>query len=841
MSTLGTSVTTQDDDDDYTSDPKEAKKVHRWVQEIDFYETQSRQWVEKGKKILRRYKDDRSPREQRVPRYNILWSLVESTLPALYGNNPKPDIERRFRDKDDVGRIASMVLERSITYFVNESYGDAVRQAVKDRVLPGRGLVWVRYEPHFKDVSQDENEETSEEGYQLTDDVTDTNDGSGEEVDLGESENIDEKPEQEVSNELVAWDYVHWQDFGHTFGRTWDEVSAAWRKVYLVRKELEERFGEEVGKKIVLDYSPHDLKDNKYDEVEKKATIYEIWDKADKKVYWIHKDYVHCPLDEQDDPLGIDGFWPFPMPLYATLANDDCIPVPDYIEYQDQAAELDELTSRIGAITKAVKVAGVYDKSASGIERLLAEGVENQLIPVDQWAIFAEKGGMKGVMEILPMQEILQTLLGLYQAREQVKGDLYEISGSADIMRGQSDPDETAKAQGIKAQFGTMRLNDKQEQVKRFCRDLIKIGTQIIANHFSIETIKKICGVQLLTEQEKQIVQMRKQALEQFAQVRKQNPQLPPPQLPPLPDWLMKCDQEDMEELMENPTWEEIEKLLQDEITLSYKIDIETDSTIKFDQEAEKASRVQFMEAVGQFISASTKNTNPDLNPLLAKMLEFGVRGFRVGKELETAFEIAIHKLEKDASGPPKPDPEMMKMQGEQQLAQAKMQADQAMAQQRVQADLQIEAAKSESEAKRLQLQSQVDAHQGQVDAEVEKFKIELEGQMEMQKAKLESETRIVVAQIQAKASMKQAAMTKGADPLAASDPAWDQADIGDGQQAPSITDLITTVVQQLQSTLAGMTDSHNKVIQSHQDLANAVSRPKKIIRDEQGNIVGVQ
>ena len=118
---------------------------------------------------------------------------------------------------------------------------------------------------------------------------------------------------------------------------------------------------------------------------------------------------------------------------------------------------------------------------------------------------------------------------------------------------------------------------------------------------------------------------------------------------------------------MANPTWEEVEKLLKDEITLSYKIDIETDSTIKFDQEAEKQARVEFLKAVGEFMGAVSQNTNPDLAPLYGKLLEFGVRGFRVGKELETAFDLAIHKLEKDAEGPPKPNPEMAKLQGEQQ------------------------------------------------------------------------------------------------------------------------------------------------------------------------------
>lgn len=812
----GTSVTTEANEDGLANTLGEARKVKRWVQEIKFYETKSQQWTEKGKKILRRYKDDRSPREQKVPRYNILWSIVRSSIPALFGKNPKPDIERRFRDKDDLGRISSMVLERAITYFINKSFKSTVKQAVLDRLLPGRGLVWVRYEPHFKDAEVNENEEVADEGLEITEDVESYEDDNA-------------GGDTELANETICWDYVHWQDFGHTFGRTWEEVGAAWRKVYLTRKQLIARFGEELGEKITLDYSPHDLKDNKYDEVEKKATIYEIWDKDDKKVLWVHKDYPTQPLDEQPDPLGLEDFYPFPMPLYATLANDDCIPTPDYIEWQDQANELDELTSRIGSITKCVKVAGVYAKSAQGIERVLAEGVENQLIPVDQWAMFAENGGLKGAMELLPMEEILQTLLGLYQARDQVKKDLYEISGSADIMRGDSDPDETATAQTLKSQFGTMRLDEMQEQVKDFCRDLVQIGTQVIANHFSIETIKKICGIQLLTEQEKQLVQFRMKALQQFAQQQQAmkpqpgappQPPMQPPQLPPLPDWLQKCDQEDMDELMENPTWEEVERLLSDEITLSYKIDIETDSTIKVDQEADKAARVEFLEAAGKFISAAESNTNPDLIPLLAKMLEFGIRGFHVGKELETAFDVTIRKMEKASGGPQKPDPQMAKVQGDLQIAK-----------ERLQGDMQIEQQKSQDEQKRLEMQAKVDAHQGQVDAEVEKFKMELQSKFDMAKAKMDNETKIIVAKISAGAK----AVAEGGD-----DPHVPPTS-PDGSLGPSVNDLLKTVQQQLQQTFSTIDQSNQNVIKSHQAMAQVMTQPKRVMRDEQGNIVGIQ
>lgn len=867
MTGVGTAIV-DGDPDELKAKVADAKKQKRWVQEIKFYETKASSWETKGKKILRRYKDDRSPREQKAPRFNILWSITESAKPALFSNNPKPDIERRFRDKDATGRYASMVLERSITFFIDQKFKDAMDQAVIDRLLPGRGTIWVRYEPHFKDAEVNENEEVADEGLEITDNVESYSaaersakrDGYD---DAGSSDpNAIQEPAEILDDEAVCYDYVHWQDFGHSFGRTWDEVPAAWRKVYLTKAELIARFGKEIGEKISLDYSPEDLKENREQEIEKKATVYEIWDKAEKKAIWIHKDYLPGPLDEKDDPLELKDFWPFPKPLFATLANDTCIPVPDYTEYQDQAAELDELTSRIGAITRAVKIAGVYDASAPGIERILAEGVENQLVPVQGWAALSEKGGIQGSYALLPMDQILKTLLGLYEARDKVKADLYEISGSADVMRGQSDPDETAEAQNIKAQFGTMRLNDKQDQVKRFARDLVKIGTEIIAKHFSIDTIKKICGIELFTEQDKQTVKTRMQMLAQFQQQQEafkqqqtaaQQPQAAPPQgvppgappqqpgmqsgnlpavmpsappqapqLPPLPDYIQKMDQEDLQEAMENPSWEDVEKLLRDNTTLAYKIDIETDSTIKFDQNAERDARVQFLDATGKFLTSAMQNQNPDLEPLLAKLLEFGVRGFRVGKELESAFDTAIHKLEKSAADPTKQRPN---------AEVEKIKSDQAMETQKMQNNMTLEKQKSDDEKARLQLQAQVDQHQGEVDAGVNKFKIEQQGKVDLEKARLESETKIIVAKIGAGAK---AVAEGGMD--ATIPPTGDLV----GTMGPSLNDLMHTVIAQLQQTFQGIQQSNQNVIQSHQQLAQAMMRPRQVVRDEQGNISAV-
>lgn len=699
-------------------DDTDADLLARYKEEIKYYEKEAQAWEERARKILRRYKDERSPREARVPRFNILYSNIQTLLPAIYGKNPKADIERRFKDKDPLGRVTSDVLERCTDYFCDtEAFRSSLRAALFDRLTAGRGTTWTRYVPHFRDAEL-QGEETDG---QLDDDME-----------------AEDDVLEEVYYEEANTDYVPWPDLGHNWARIWDEIYIGWRKVYLTRKEMEERFGEEIAALVPLDYAPKGLNDQKKETTQKKAVIYECWDKQDKMVRWLHKD-VSQWLDEKEDPLKLPDFFPFPKPLYSILANDSMIPVPDYIEYQDQANELDEITSRIGAITKALKVAGVYDASASGVERLLAEGVENKMIPVEQWAVHSEKGGLKGVMDFLPIETIAKTMMDLYDAREKVKQDLYEITGIADILRGQSDPNETATAVNTKGRFATLRLGDSQDEMARFARDAVKNVAVVIANHFSMDTIKKISGVKLLTAAEKMQIQMQMQQQAQMAQQQAMmqqppaqpgQPPAPPPQVPKPPPI-----DDDLQELLDNPTWEEVEQLLRDEPGLCFKIDIETNSTIKMDEEAEKASRVEFLKAAGQFM-ASMQTAPPVAQPLLAHMLMFGVRGFSVSREIESQFEIFAAKLEKQAASAPAnpPSPEMLKVQAQQQQNQAEL----AMKQKEIEMTTQQQAANDQRDAQRedqrMQLDHQYKIQEMQQDYALKMKEMEMNADLDMKK-----------------------------------------------------------------------------------------------------------
>lgn len=786
------------------SSDDEAGEVARWVTEIRLYDREADPWTERGKKIIRRYKDDRKANDTRV-RFNILWSNVQTLSPALFAKNPKPNVERRFQDDDDIGRLASEVIERGTSYFIDDKYYDVMREIVNDRLLVGRGTGWLRYVPNF------ESQSTDEEG-DVTDDV----------------------PLPEVYSEEIIMDYVHWQDFGCVWGRTWEEVPAVWRRVYMDRDALKKRFPDK-WESIPLDYTPEKMNDEKIAETAKKATIYEIWDKVNKKAVWIHKS-VSEPLDTIDDPLKLKDFFPCPRPLFATLANDTIIPVPDYIEYQDQADEIDELTARIALLTKAVKVAGVYASDAEGVQRLLNEGLENRLVPIEQWAMFAEKGGLKGVMEFLPMKEIVETIAALYEARDKVKKDLYEISGISDIIRGEGDPDETATGVKTKGQFATLRLNSMQGEVARFCRDTVRIIAEIICKHFSDDTVKKLSGLKLMTAQEKQQFQSMQQ-LQQLQAQKAQQGGGQPPQAPPV--------DEKMQEMLSDPTWEDVIALLKDDTMRCFRIDIETDSTIKADQDADRAARVEFLTAAGGFLQQAVTIPNPELMPLLMNMLMFGVRGFHVGKDLESSFKVAMKKIQDEADNPtPKPDPEMAKVQMQQQIEQSKMQ----LSQQQSENDLKLEQAKAQKEAEveqaRMQADQQNAATQASVQREIEDKKLqhsalELAVKREVEFAKIKSGEKM--ARVKAKAGSSMSDVQSDEAGLVDDEEGptkLDQMVSGNQDMQKSMQQLLPAMEQQMQ-VLLKLAEGQAQAMQGIQQAVAAISAPRRVVRGPDGRVQG--
>jgi hypothetical protein len=769
-----------------------------WYKTIMGYERSYKRWEARVDRIVKKYKDDSRYDRNPNARFNILWSNVQTIQPAIFARLPRPDVSRRFRDNDPIGRVASMMLERALEFEI-EHYGDykeAMNNAVLDRLLGGRGVAWVRYEPHIVGEESGEAKGAPDDGYQVTEDADEAETAEG----------IKNENQERIEYECAPVDYVAWRDFGHTIARTWAEVTAVWRKVYMSRPALVERFGEELGYKIPLDTKPDDLKQSyKSDDGVYEALIYEIWDKETGKVLWISKSLGKI-LDERDDPLGLENFWPCPKPLYSTLTTDSLEPIPDFVIYQDQARELDVLCDRIDGLINALKVRGVYDASASELSRLFSEGENNTMIPVHNWMAFAEKQGMKGAIDLVDLAPFASALMSCYQAMEQVKGQIYELMGIADIQRGQTDPNETLGAQIIKSNNAAGRLKTMQHAVVDFATSLLSIKAQIICNHFTDETLVQISGAMQLSPQDQQFIP---QAIE----------------------------------------------LLRNEAAKNFRIEVTSDSMIYQDEQQEKQDRMQFLQAMGGFLQQTMPIIQhaPELAPMAIEMMKFGVTAFKAGKQLEgiidqTADEIRT-KAQQMQGQPKPPPPEIQKMQMQMQIEQAKLQANQALEQARLQANQAAEQAKVTADAQRLQMEAQIDQQKMQMQMQLEKAKQEyqaqenqLKFQLEEQRNQMDREMEVKVAQMKMMTERNTQVLLAHINNGAKIETARISAGTDDGQTAYMHEEDMAQAMQNPMETVASaINNNSNQMAMMLAEMMNKLNQPKTVVRGADGKIVGVQ
>lgn len=675
-----------------------ATRMQGYLDAIAKYEREYKKWEKRASDINKRYRD-----EDRVntdasnnAQFNILWSNVQILVPATFARVPQPDVARRFRDQDPVGRVAALLLERGLEFETQHypDYRDTMKQVVQDRFLGGRGTAWIRYEPHFKTIEQT----VPEDGVQVTEDAEAA------------------EPEEQIDYECAPVDYVHWKDFGHSVARTWEEVTLVWRKVYMSENAVEERFGEDIAKKIPYDSTPEDLKTadrNAQTTVKQQACVFELWDKEEGVAVWFSKSMKEF-LDEKSDPLKLQHFFPCPKPLYATLTNETLVPVPDFSLYQDQARTLDILADRAAGLVRMLQLKGVYDAGAdASLARLFTEGNNGNLMPVKNWAAFAEKNGLKGQIDVYDLTPIVHALEAVYDAAEQQKQQVYEIMGISDIVRGASNPNETLGAQEMKGQYASMRLRSMQSDVSRFATDILQLKAQVMCSKFNPQTLVAISAAEQLSEGDKAIIPQAMALL--VGQDRLMDPSAESP----------------------NPL-------------RGFRIEVSTDSMIQMNEAEEKRDRMEFLTANGVFMEKATALTAnageaaPIIVPLIMEMWKFGVTGFKVGKTIEGQFDEATDKLKKLASQPkppPPPDPAILKLQAEQKMHQEDRQMEMQNNERDKKLDLFLEQQK-------ITLENQRMANEKMMDMALAKWE-----------ALLDARTKVAVAGIGAKSREKDRGM----------------------------------------------------------------------------------
>lgn len=702
MADTATQANTLERPEDLGNTPEAVAR--RWKLELKLADKRESSWRKKAAEIYRLY----TPDSPAANSFNILWTNTETLRQSVYNSLPQPDVRRRYQDGDPLGKAVAEVMTRALEFSQDTYDFDAVlKNDVLAMLLPGRAVSRVRYVPDIAEVPA---EEGKTDGY------------------------------EEISWEQVICERVQWDDFRILCAaKCWDEVNAIGFRHRLTRDDCIDKFGEEIGQEIPLDsVDDEDVKKSKdVADLFKTAEVWEIWDKEKKEVIWICPTYAK-PCKTQPDPLKLSGFFDIPRPLYAIENDQTLVPSALYTQYEQQAKELNLVSRRINKLIGILKSRGIYDATLTEISEL-AKADDGQMVPAANVTALLERGGLEAAIWMMPIENIAIVLKELYVQRDATKQVIYEITGISDIMRSASDPNETLGAQKIKTQWGTQRLQRMQKEVQRYIRDLIRLKAEIIAEKFQPETLEKMTLVQLPHQAE---VDAKKQAfLQQYQMVVQQavsqgQPPPPMPQLPPDPI-----------------TWEKVVEAMHDDATRTFRVDIETDSTLTATQDSDMEGLNQVLGGVAQIMTAFAPAVDRGAMPVEAvkEMILAVTRRAKMGSAVEDA-------LEKMKQPDPAPDPNAAKAQADAQIAQQQMQADvelekfkATMEDQRLEREAQREFAKAQQQAEldaqvtqaEQAAQAQQNQHQNELEAKRAQFEAQLKADLEREKYAFEERQQV--------------------------------------------------------------------------------------------------
>ncbi len=404
----------------------------KWLLKMNEAEKKFADYYALINEIRQYYRNDRQKNKQ-----NIFWASVETLKPFLYFKQPHPFVVRAGKNNDETESLACRILERALNWDLKQfDFDSAVKYARNDFLLSGMGILWEQYVPTFKYVGTDMIKDREQVNTVYTNPTTF----------LADTDKVD----------------------------VWEDVSWIARRLYMNMREIYDNFSENVADYLYQSFGPDGV-----------ITVYEIWDKPSRSIYYLSPDYAPDFLQVNGDVLHLSGFFPCPKPIMGTLTNDGIIPVPDYVEIKSILDELDGVNNRMRLTMQALKVSGCYDNAFPELANILDKDVT--LISLSDFARLKDAGGLSGIIEFAPIAQYVEALQVLAERRRVLIESIYEITGVSDVMRGSTRQNETATAIKQKTNFGTLRNQDRQNDMQRFLRDLLKIKAEIICEHFAPE------------------------------------------------------------------------------------------------------------------------------------------------------------------------------------------------------------------------------------------------------------------------------------------------------------------------------------------------------------------
>ena len=635
--------------------------------------------------------------------YNILFATTELMLPAVFSSTPIPSVSRKYESKDPTGLLVSQISEKVLTHLIDPNRAENSSYYDALENCVFDGLV-----PGLGAVNVQYKPQIQEAPEATPEGKKAV--GSEESEDYsGESEEVKEPVERMIPAVLefeeICVEHFNYKRFVWGEAKKWAYVPWVAFGQDLSFDAFEKRYGHEY-----LEEAKGGSDKAKDDKVES-ILVWQFWSKTGG---WVGEFVPCCKTwlkSPEAPPYNITGFYPCPKPLTFVKRTNTLDPKPLYQYYAKQAEELNRVTGRLGALLNALRVRGVYHPSLAEIAAVLEGDKDNHLVPAQQSIGLLQDGGsLDKYIWLMPLEKIITVVQELYKSREQIKAVIYELSGLGDLIRGSTKASETLGAQQLKDKWGSVRLGRYRTAVAVYNRDVLRIMLEMASQVFQKATVEKIVGQTI-------------------------------------PDPLFLA-------------WQQV-------TDRTYRVDVETNSTVAEESVLAKEEIAEFMMALGQVMPGLEKlgSLGPTGVAAGKELLMAVTRRFHFGRTVEQAFE-AIQP-------PPPPDPAKA-MENQVKLVQAEAQAKAAVA-----------GATAEAETKRELGLAEIKSKEVIRLAEIEKG--------------LKIETATAVANVQTNA--KQIMDTKTEQAGDAQSTALDR--VQEGQAATfELVDELSQVVSQLQSAL---------------------------------------
>ncbi|ADV12943.1 hypothetical protein [Mesorhizobium ciceri] len=625
----------------------------KWLNRVEAAGKLEKQWLDDAEKAVKAFTGETASNDFTPSTlgttydFNILYANVETIVPAVINSPPAPDVRRRFADEDPAGKDVAEIIERSIKVQVDDSKLQVELEGeAQDAFLAGRGVVRLRFK---SDIVKDVTDEIAADDASADIGAPE----AGGEPEGGEDYSSPSggtpaasQPER-LANERIEFEAVSWRDFRHGPAKRWSDCP--WLSFrFVVSRENEDTAFDSA----MIGMQTSDQEKKARGESDNDLTGWEIWCKTSLKVYFV--DDTGVILKTVDDPLGLTNFFPIATPVQPVELTGRLMPVNPFSIYSKLADELDLTTKRINIITNHMKVKGWFSGDAGDIANMLAAD-DTEFVPIGNADIWAANGGLAGAVAFWPVEKFILVLRELYNAREQTKQAIYEITGISDIVRGASKSNETLGAQQIKTQWGSLRIQKMQRMMERGARDLFVMMSEIIPAKFSHETLQQMTGVQIIpTQQDLTPIQP--------PPPPPQGAQLPPDQLQQYQQATQAAQMAEKARRAKLAQMQSVQQLLTQKLSTMYRIDVESDSTVKADLSRQKAEAAEFLQGAGAYWAAVGPMVQSGELPkeVAVEIFAANSRLFNLGKSVEDVLEKMVTDAKAKAAQPetPKPSPE---------------------------------------------------------------------------------------------------------------------------------------------------------------------------------------